>query len=44
MTYHHTAKEPECEAETRFNIGSIVNIKNHYHILISTGCGIQGPV
>jgi hypothetical protein len=41
---HSTSKEIDGESETRFNIGSVINLNEHHHLLLSAGRGIGGPV
>jgi hypothetical protein len=42
--YHNTPKELGGESETRFNVGAVVNVTSHHHILFSVGRSIQGTV
>jgi hypothetical protein len=40
--FHTTPKEDHGNAETRFNIGLVVDFTEHQHLLFSAGRGIQG--
>jgi hypothetical protein len=42
--YHKTPQEIDGDSETRFNFGSVVNVTDHHHVLLSAGRGITGPV
>jgi hypothetical protein len=41
--FHTTVQTVGGEAETRFNIGLVVDISDLQHVLISAGRGLQGP-
>jgi hypothetical protein len=41
--FHTTPKEEHGDAETRFNLGLVVDFTEHHHLLFSAGRGIQGP-
>jgi len=41
--FHVTASEPHGPAETRFNVGLVIDLSEHQHLLFSAGRGLQGP-
>jgi Putative MetA-pathway of phenol degradation len=41
--FHETAKEAGGESDTRFNVGTIFDFSDTYHLLLSAGHTLQGP-
>jgi hypothetical protein len=41
--FHETAKEAGGTSDTRFNVGTIFDFSDTYHLLLSAGHTIQGP-
>ena len=41
--FHTTPKDDQGGAETRFNIGAVVDLSDLHHLLLSVGRGFQGP-
>jgi len=41
--FHETAQTVDGDADTRFNLGAIVDLSAHHHLLFSAGTVIQGP-
>lgn len=41
--FHTTPQQEEGPSETRFNIGLVVDVTEHQHVLFSAGRGLQGP-
>ncbi|HVV00841.1 MAG TPA: hypothetical protein VHH88_05725 [Verrucomicrobiae bacterium] len=42
--YHQTAPETHGPSNTAFNIGTIVDLSEHHHLLFSAGRSIDGPI
>jgi hypothetical protein len=41
--FHQTRREPGSERDTRFNVGSVIDISDEHHVLLSAGRGLTGP-
>ncbi len=41
--FHTTAARQDGEAQTRFNVGLVIDFTQNHHLLLSAGRGIQGP-
>ena len=42
--YHQTADEINGPANTAFNIGTVIDLSEHHHLLFSAGRSIDGPI
>ena len=42
--YHRTAMETDGPGDTAFNIGTVVDLTEQHHLLLSAGSSIDGPV
>jgi hypothetical protein len=41
--YHRTSTKVGGEADTAFNLGTVIDVTHHHHLLASAGCSIDGP-
>lgn len=41
--YHHTPMETGGQADTAFNLGTVIDFGEHHHLLFSAGRSIDGP-
>ena len=41
--YHRTAMQSDTRGDTAFNLGSVIDLSEHHHILLSAGRSIDGP-
>ena len=42
--FHLTPRERGTQRDTRFNLGGVIDLTDHHHLLVSAGRGFAGPV